>query len=64
MSDIKNLSNHADIGVLGQSLTGLNIPVILFGKNDPENKKPVIIITGRVHPGETNSSLIISKIMQ
>jgi len=39
---------------LTKSLSGLNIPVLTFG-NGPR----VVIIVGRVHPGESHSSWVI-----
>ncbi len=52
------------MGTLGQTLTGINIPVVMIGSYDVNIRKQVIIITGRIHPGETNSSLIISNLMK
>jgi murein tripeptide amidase MpaA len=64
LQDLEQIKEKAEIGVLGQTLTGINIPIVMFGRHDPEVKKQVTIITGRIHPGETNSSLIISNIMK
>ena len=47
-----------------QSLTGINIPIVLVGKQKEEANKPVVVITGRIHPGETNGSLIVSSFMK
>lgn len=71
LSDLKEVSSIAEVGSLGQTLTGLfyinlgiNIPIIMIGQNDEERSKPVIFITGRVHPGESNSSIIIANLMK
>jgi len=54
----------ADVGVLGQSLTGVDIPILMVGNQDSEKSKPVVVMTGRVHPGESNGSLILSSLMK
>lgn len=39
---------------LGESLTGVEIPIIVIGdinESDYNNQKKVVFITGRAHPG-------------
>ena len=52
---------------LGQSLGGVEIPLIKFKNHDEDSlitrKKPVIVIIGRQHSGETHSSFIIHGLM-
>jgi murein tripeptide amidase MpaA len=43
-------------------MQGINIPMVMIGKN--EENKPVLLITGRIHPGESNSSIILSNLMK
>lgn len=45
------IKGKAEVGVLGQTLTGINIPIVMIGKHEPEVRKQVIVITGRIHPG-------------
>jgi hypothetical protein len=47
-----NLCNSNNL--LTQSLVGLPVPLLSFGQG-----KNYIVIVGRVHPGETNSSWVI-----
>jgi hypothetical protein len=61
----KNIQN-VFISKLGESLTGVEIPVITIGDvKDVDNSddKKVVFITGRVHPGESNSSFILSSLI-
>jgi murein tripeptide amidase MpaA len=47
--------------VIGKSLTGLDLPVLHISNHQSnESKKKNIVVTGRVHPGESNSSLILN----
>ena len=50
--------------MLGQTLTGVNVPVVLLGKHEEGFKKPVILISGRIHPGESNGSLVVNSLMR
>ena len=47
----------------GTSLGGLDIPILkISNKNEKENTyndKPIAVIIGRQHPGETHSNYII-----
>ena len=64
MQDLKCLSSVAEIGSLGQSFTGVDIPLLMVGKEEESVEKPVLLITGRVHPGETNGSIMLSSFMK
>lgn len=64
MVDLKEISSVAEIGTLGQTLTGINIPMVMIGKHEEECQKQVLMITGRIHPGESNSSHVVSKLMK
>jgi hypothetical protein len=48
------------VDVLAKSLSGLEIPLITITDFEnieiPLNKRKIIIITSRIHPGESNSS--------
>ena len=48
---------------LGTSLGGLDIPIVkLTNKNEDSEQyedKPILVVIGRQHPGETHSSFII-----
>lgn len=47
--------------IAGRTLTGLNLPILhISNHKSSEFKKKNIILTGRVHPGESNSSLILN----
>lgn len=63
LQDLQAIKGHAEVAVLGKTLTGINIPVIMIGRGDLA-KKRVVMMTGRVHPSETNSSLLISTILK
>jgi cytosolic carboxypeptidase protein 2/3 len=52
----KSLLTNED--VLTRSLTGLVVPVVTFG-HGPR----VVIVVGRVHPGESNSSWVVHGLM-
>ena len=45
--------------ILTRSLSGLDVPVLTFG-HGPK----IVVVVGRVHPGETNSSWVIHGLMQ
>lgn len=51
LKDIKQISSVAQIATLGQTFTGVNIPLVMIGKNEEKIQKQVLFITGRVHPG-------------
>ena len=38
--------------------------MVMVGKYDEKEDKPVMLITGRIHPGESNSSIIVSSFMR
>ena len=44
-------------GVISKTLSGVNIPILhITNFEDKHIKKKNILITGRMHPGESNSS--------
>jgi hypothetical protein len=49
--DIKAISSVAEVGSIGNSLTGVEIPMVMIGKQNDDHYKSVLLITGRVHPG-------------
>lgn len=51
LRDLKQISSVAEVGTLGQSFTGVNIPLVMIGKHEEKVQKQVLFITGRVHPG-------------
>jgi cytosolic carboxypeptidase protein 2/3 len=44
------------ISVLGKSLAGIDIPILHITDSETSKDKKNILITGRMHPGESNSS--------
>jgi cytosolic carboxypeptidase protein 2/3 len=63
----QNKNKICEIKTLGKSLGGLNIPLIEitdfnWSKDELERRK-LIILWGRVHPGETNASWITHRII-
>ena len=64
LRDVRQISSVAEIGSLGQTLTGVNIPLVVIGKRNEDFSKPVLVVTGRVHPGESNSSIVLSEFMK
>ena len=49
---------------IGKTLSGLELPVLHITSHQPEEKKEDkkkknIVITGRVHPGESNGSHVL-----
>lgn len=57
MSEINLISQSSNlvVEVLTYSLVGLAIPLLTFTRGEQTNKQ-VILVSCRVHPGETNSS--------
>jgi hypothetical protein len=64
LQDLQLIKGHAEVAILGKTLTGINIPVVMIGRGELAAKKRVVMVTGRVHPSETNSSLLISTILK
>lgn len=58
LNDLKLLPNDPliKIGSIGKSLTGIDIPVVKVGSISEDCCKKVILIIGRLHPGESNGS--------
>ncbi len=42
-----------------ESLSGVEIPLITITDKNYENEKNVIVISGRIHPGESNGSWMV-----
>ena len=64
----ENLVKICETSSLTVSLGGIQVPVFTITdfnhtKNE-EARKKVLVITGRVHPGETNGSWIVHGIIQ
>ena len=64
----ENLVKICETSSLTVSLGGIQVPVFTITdfnhtKNE-EVRKKVLVITGRVHPGETNGSWIVHGIIQ
>ena len=43
----------------GRSLTGIDIPILHITDHSSRKKKKNILITGRIHPAESNSSYVL-----
>lgn len=58
LKTVNALSNSKQLPPL-KSLSGLNIPVIeITDEEVSEYNKKVVLVTGRIHPGEANSSFV------
>lgn len=53
---INHIKEHLHYEVLAKTFNGLDIPLLTIGNKD---SKEVIILSARVHPGETVSSFIM-----
>lgn len=54
-------------GILTLSLGGVEVPMLTitnFKDKIPIIKKKIVIITGRIHPGETNGSFIVHSLIR
>jgi len=52
------------VEVLGYSLIGLAIPIVTFTNQETDNKnKNVILVSSRIHPGETCGSYVASGVL-
>ena len=64
----ENLVKICETSSLSVSLGGIQVPVFTITDfnhtRNEEARKKVLIITGRVHPGETNGSWIVHGIIQ
>ena len=45
--------------ILCESLSGIEIPVLTITDKNQNSDKNVIVISARIHPGESNSSWIM-----
>ena len=69
LSFIENLEDSnrkcVEVDLLGYSLTGLAIPVVSITNKEIKNEgKKVVLLSCRVHPGETISSIVIEGLMR
>jgi hypothetical protein len=48
-----------DVSKLTRSLAGLDLPLISVG-----NGEKIVIVVGRVHPGESNSSWVVHGLLK
>jgi len=64
----ENLVKICETSSLSVSLGGIQVPIITITDfnhtKKEEARKKVLVITGRVHPGETNGSWIVHGIIQ
>lgn len=56
-------TGQAKVEVLTQSIAGMAIPLITFEKPSDEPKN-IVLISGRVHPGETVASYIMHGLIE
>jgi hypothetical protein len=49
---------------LGKSLAGVDIPLLHITNHELKKEKKNILVTGRMHPGEANSSHMIHGFIQ
>lgn len=57
-------SPHLKVLSLGRSLSGLDIPLLHVTEHGSYGKKKGIVVTGRVHPGETNGSHMVKGLIE
>jgi len=64
----ENSVKIVETSLLTSTLAGMDVPLLTITDFNhtlsEEQKKKVIIITGRVHPGETNASWIVHGIIK
>lgn len=48
-----------EVGCLTTTTSGLSVPMLVLGQPAAQKKVKSIVITGRVHPGESNSSYVL-----
>ena len=53
---MNQIKDFVGIEMLGKTFDGQNIPLLTIGNKNSEN---VIVLSARVHPGETVSSFIM-----
>jgi murein tripeptide amidase MpaA len=57
-----------ETSLLTHTLAGMDVPMLTITdfshSKQEEQKKKIVVITGRVHPGETNSSWIVHGIIK
>jgi hypothetical protein len=67
LSDIEGLKqkSYAKVETLTYSLVGLAIPIVTFTNPEVEDtNKEVILISSRIHPGETVASFMVKGIIE
>jgi len=53
-------SRVLEVGTNGRSMMGLDIPLMKITDPDtPDKGKKVLLVAGRIHPGESNGSLVL-----
>lgn len=54
-----------EVGTNGRSLTGLSIPLLkITDPGIPDKGKKVKLLVGRIHPGESNGSIVLWGLVQ
>ena len=65
IKDINSFTHEeVSIGVIGRSLTGIDIPIVKIGRESEDIYKPVVVAIGRAHPGESNGSYTLHGFMR
>lgn len=58
-------SRVLEVGTNGRSLMGLDIPLLkITDPNTSDKGKRVLLVTGRIHPGEANGSTVLWGLVQ
>lgn len=56
---------YVEVDLLGYSLTGLAIPLVTITNKEAKNEgKKVVLLSSRIHPGETVSSIVVEGLMR
>lgn len=64
----ENQVKIVEVSVLAPSLAGVDVPMLTITdfsqSKQEEQRKKIVIITGRVHPGETNASWVVHGVIK